>query len=398
LISNAYPVQKAAGGWFVLTQPAHSIIRMRILPLSPTAAWSDAMPALFGRMATLNVGVIGDFALDLYYQLNTETGEYSLETNRPVYWGSRPKASLGAAGNVIQNLLALGVGQIWAIGVVGADLFGHAMRQLMQEQGVHTNCLLTAPPGWDTCVYTKPMQQQTEANRIDFGSQNKLPDPDFDQLLDGLAQLLPQLDVLIINQQFPSPLLTEARISALNELICQHPAVCCLADLRHSGLLIRGATLKVNTAELARFQNVPLPNHPDLDWCIEHARLLNRALRSPLVVTRGEAGMLYVRDDDIWAIDGLAVPGPLDPVGAGDTVVAALAASLSAGAPPPQALTIANLAAAVTVQKLGQTGTATPDEVFRLATTYTLHEPTTPSAAPSGTASSPDPSASSVLG
>lgn len=333
-----------------------------------TIHYNDLMP-LFSRMAQLKVGVIGDFAIDFYFDHATQTNERSLETGLDVHWGHQPKASLGAAGNVVQNLLALGVEQIWAIGCVGPDLFGREMHHLFGRQGVRTDHLLTATDGWDTCVYTKPMQGQTEANRIDFGNRNTLSDTLFTQLIDGLNQLLPQLDVLIINQQFRRPLLTPDRIDPLNKLIQQHPSVGYIADLRDSGSLMRGVTLKVNTAELARFLSIPSPETPSLDWCIEHGTTLARQIDGPVVVTRGEAGMLYVGSDSVWAVEGLTLPGPLDTVGAGDTVVATLAATLSAGADPPQSLSVANLAAAVTVQKLGQTGTATPHEIHQLLTT-----------------------------
>lgn len=334
-------------------------------PLHP-----DELLPLFGRMARLKVGVIGDFALDLYFTHDNQTGEQSLETGLDVHWAHQPTASLGAAGNVVQNLLALGVRQVWAIGCVGPDLFGREMHHLFRQQGVQTDYLLMANEGWDTCVYTKPMQGQTEANRIDFGNHNTLSESLFAQLLDALNHLLPQLDVLIVNQQFTRPLLTPDRIGPLNDLIRQHPSVCYVADLRASGLLMRGVTLKVNTAELSRFLHLAPSDAPALDWCIRHGTTLARQIGGPVVVTRGEAGILYVGPDAVWSVAGLALPGPLDTVGAGDTVVATLAAALSAGADPPQSLTVANLAAAITVQKLGQTGTATPPEIQQLLTTY----------------------------
>lgn len=322
------------------------------------------LPALFEQISRLKVGVIGDFALDLYFDLETQTGECSIETGLDVHWGARPQASPGAAGNVVHNLLALGVGKVWVVGCVGPDLFGREMRHLFDRQGVRTEHLLTVESGWDTCVYTKPMEQGREANRIDFGSRNTLPDEQFAHLLNSLRELLPQLDALIINGQFLHPLLTPDRLPALNDLLRQHPNVQFVADLRDSGFLMRGVTLKVNTAELARFQNVPLPDNPNTDWCHTHGRALAEQIGGPVVVTRGEAGILYVSSTESHAEAGLKLPSPLDTVGAGDTVVAALTASLAAGASPSQALILANLAAAVTVQKIGQTGTASPEEIM----------------------------------
>src|SRR4051812_30549632 len=99
--------------------------------------------ALFQRFSTIHAGVIGDFALDLYFTLQTQTGERSLETQREVFWGSHPKASLGAAGNVVQNLMALGVANCRVIGCVGNDLFGREMHYLLNTLGANTQHLYT---------------------------------------------------------------------------------------------------------------------------------------------------------------------------------------------------------------------------------------------------------------
>ncbi|WP_460915155.1 bifunctional heptose 7-phosphate kinase/heptose 1-phosphate adenyltransferase [Spirosoma areae] len=335
---------------------------------------SADISTLFQRFSTVNVGVIGDFALDLYITLQTQTGEHSLETGLEVFWGSQPKASLGAAGNVVQNLVALGVSRIEVVGCVGNDLFGREMHHLFAELGVNTTNLQTVAENWDTCLYTKPNQAGQETNRIDFGTGNDLPDVLFAKLIAGLEQTLANLDVLIINQQFANPLLTKSRVAVLNDLIARFPTVRFVADMRDVGMLIRGATLKVNTDELARFCNLEPPNQPDLDWCIQHGSTFRQRSGGPLLITRGQAGMLYLDDHDMQLVDGLPLRGELDTVGAGDTVVATWAACLGAVATPAQAIELANLAAAVTVQKLNQTGTATLPEILTLHTTYFSHD------------------------
>lgn len=325
---------------------------------------------IFQRFSTIDVGIIGDFALDLYFTLQTRTGERSLETNQDVFWGSRPRASLGAAGNVVQNLIALGVPNCRVMGCVGNDLFGREIQGLLNTLGVDTGQLRTLETDWDTCVYTKPALDNHEANRIDFGTANTLAEPIFRTLMAGLEQALADLDVLIINQQFARPLLSENWVADINALIARFPAVRFLADMRDVGIGIRGATLKVNTTELARFLAVELPHLPDPDWCIRHGNALRQRTDGPLLITRGQAGMLYLDDHETQMAGGLSLRGELDTVGAGDTVVATWAACLGAGATPAQAVRIANLAAAVTVQKLNQTGTASLSEILYLHDTY----------------------------
>lgn len=321
------------------------------------------LTALFARFAPLRVGVIGDFAVDFYYQFREQTGEFSLETGWEVHWASRPRTAPGGAGNVVQNLTALGIGTLRVFGCAGQDVFGRELCHLLSSLGVDTTALLD-PPGWDTCTYTKPLGPDGEAHRLDFGTHNVLPDAVFNQVLARLEQALPALDVLVVNQQFPNPLLDATRIGALNALLARFPACRVVADLRDFGLLMRGATLKVNTAELARLLETTV--HDDLNWCLSHGELLSNRIGGPVVITRGERGLVYVGKPDEHTEPGLPLRGSLDPVGAGDTVVAALAACLGVGATPAEALRVANLAAAVTVQKIGQTGTAGLEEVLAL--------------------------------
>ena len=336
---------------------------------------TNDIKAIFRRMADLRVGVIGDFALDLYASVDTQTSERSLETGLDVFWACRPQASLGGAGNVVQNVVALGVGQVRVVGCVGNDLFGREMRHQFGQLGVDTRHLRTLTTDWDTCVYTKPMRGGAEANRIDLGTHNHLSDELFEELMAGLETNLTELDVLIINQQFPNPLLNEARAARLSDLLVRFPAVQCVADMRQVGRRVPNTALKVNTDELAWLLHLDRPTaQPALDWCIRQGQRLRQQRNGPLVITRGEAGILYVDDHETQAVGGLPLPGELDTVGAGDTVVAAFGACRGAGATPAQALEVANLAAAVTVQKQHQTGTANLAEILSLHTTYFPHD------------------------
>jgi len=65
-------------------------------------------------------------------------------------------------------------------------------------------------------------------------------------------------------------------------------------------------------------------------------------------------------------IPGLHIVNPTDPVGAGDSMLAGMAAALAAGRSPAQAAVFGNFAAGVTVQKLFQTGTASPAEILAI--------------------------------
>jgi len=331
------------------------------MPIQPTE-----IKEIFQQIKHLKVGVIGDFAVDFYYGINQQTQEFSVETGKEVFWGNKPKTSLGAAGNVVQNLAALGVENLQVFGCVGDDIYGREMQYLLQKLNVDTVNLKTIQNDWDTCTYTKPMSINAEENRLDFGTHNALSETVFDEILKAIASALPTLNVLIINQQFPNPLLTPQRIQRLNDVLSKFPNCLFVADLRAYGLHIKNIILKVNTEELTRLVGVATIEEADETACIAHAKTLLEKIGGSLVITRGEHGILYINQTEIQSVMALQLNTELDTVGAGDTVVAAFSASRGTGASIVQSLEIANLAAAITVQKLHQTGTATLDEILDL--------------------------------
>ena len=324
---------------------------------------------IFEKISDLRVGVIGDFAVDFYYDIQKKTGEISLETRQEVWWGRQPRTSLGAAGNVVQNLAALGVGSLKVFGAIGRDVYGREMLHQMQSLGVDTTGIRIQDGGWETCAYTKPLDQGTELNRIDFGTHNQLSDEGFEEILKSLRAQMAYLDVLIINQQFASPLITRERVDLLNTMATVYPQVYILADMRTYGLTLRGMTLKVNTEEMGRLLEVAGHDRWTTDECTFYGHQLSDHVQGPVLITRGEQGMQYVHQSSVHQSAALVLEGELDTVGAGDTSVAAFAACAGAKVPVLEALALANLAAAVTVQKINQTGTASRDEIINLIRT-----------------------------
>jgi sugar/nucleoside kinase (ribokinase family) len=90
--------------------------------------------------------------------------------------------------------------------------------------------------------------------------------------------------------------------------------------------------------------------------------------QQPIFITLGAQGILVVTETGLEHIPGIPVSGPIDIVGAGDSVMAGLMAGLCAGAAPAEAALIGNLAASITIQQIGTTGTASPEQLrHRLA-------------------------------
>ena len=97
------------------------------------------------------------------------------------------------------------------------------------------------------------------------------------------------------------------------------------------------------------------------------SRILFEKSKKPVFITRGSRGILAVDSIGLHEAPGIQLLRKLDTVGAGDTVISALALCLGAGIEPAQAAEFANFAAAVTVQKIFQTGTASGEEILNVA-------------------------------
>lgn len=338
------------------------------IPSSDCLASAEIAAAL-DNISCGSVAVVGDFCLDVYWMINSAAGEPSVETGlvtKPVH---SQRYSPGGAGNVVMNLLALGVPKIHVFGVVGDDPFGRELHRLLEIPHIDLGGLIVQPQDWHTQVYVKPHLDGKESNRIDFGDFNQLSDASAESLLQKLEAALPHLSVVLINHQVAGSLHnSELLRTKLNGLIERFPRVCFIVDSRGFHEAYPNAVHKLNEDEVlkqcgrSREPGEILPLHE----VVQQAMSLRAHWKAPLVVTRGENGCLVIDGDEPKQIFGVQLLGKVDPVGAGDTFVSTLAAVTASGSNLAAAAFVANLAAAVTAQKLFQTGTASPSEILEL--------------------------------
>ena len=322
---------------------------------------------LLSDIRRARTGVVGDFCLDGYWTLDTSLSEISVETGRATRPVSRQRYSLGGAGNVVANLAALGVGHIAAFGVIGADPFGREMLRILGEWGADIRGMLVQNNGWDTPVYIKPVEGDVEQSRIDFGNANVLDPVIGARLVAMVAAALPELDVLVVNQQLLHGIHTDAVRGELAGIIrgARIPVVC---DSRSWSDSFDGAMRKLNGREALRLckatgeagDSIPLADAE------RAAAALYDRWKRPLFLTRGERGILVRDERGVQSVPGLQILGRIDTVGAGDSALAGIAAALAAGRDPLTAATLGNFAACVTVQKLFVTGTASPEEILAI--------------------------------
>ena len=322
------------------------------------------------------VAVVGDFFLDRYFIIDSELAEISVETGLTVHQVVDIRLSPGAAGNVVANLCGLGVGDLICVGVIGADGEGFELRKCLDKIGAnHHDWLLKRTDRFTPC-YTKPMLcengKETELNRIDIKNRSILAVQAEDALIERLDDLLPEIDAVIIADQVQERncgSVTDRVREKLGELALKYPDKYFLVDSRVRMSEFRNVMTKPNKYEVvdAIRGNARADADAGLEISLDEAKLCASELRKltskPVFLTAQEEG-IFVADDDLVQVPGVAVEGEIDPTGAGDSCAAGLVAALCAGATPKEAALFGNLTASITIKKLGQTGTASPQEIL----------------------------------
>jgi sugar/nucleoside kinase (ribokinase family) len=238
------------------------------------------------------------------------------------------------------------------------------MRRLLAEAGAVTPGVVTGRD-WQTLVYAKPHFDGAEGNRFDFGAFNTLAAEDRSALIGKLDEAAGICDSIILNQQVPAGTSPPGMVEEINAVVAAHPECVFIVDSRHRAELYRGAVQKMNAHEAGRICGEPWGLEEEVADAASrrYAESLYETNGRPVFVTRGQQSTLIADESGVREVPVVRVEGPIDTVGAGDTVIAAIAAVLGAGGDPDTAARLAALAAAVTVRKLLITGTATPDEI-----------------------------------
>lgn len=333
----------------------------------------DRFRAITDRYPSLRLGLVGDFCLDRYLEIDPGLQETSLETGLPVHNVVAVRSQPGAAGTILNNLVALGVGQIDLVGFAGEDGEGlELMRALEALPGVSLEHFIQTRQR-RTFTYTKPLvmrpgQPPQELNRLDFKNWTPTPPGLARRLAGAVSQLGRQVDALIVLDQVDragTGVITTPVLQAVGAVARRRPHLRILADSRRSLRGFPPVTFKMNATELGRLVRARRKlSLGQIQACA--ARLAKRTGRE-VFVTLSELGILGATPDGTVLIEpALPVRGPIDIVGAGDAVTANLAAALAAGASVGEALQLANAAASVVIHQLGTTGTATVQDLRRL--------------------------------
>jgi rfaE bifunctional protein kinase chain/domain len=328
-----------------------------------------SLEMILAQIPRLRIGVLGDIFLDRYLDIDAGLTEPSIETGLDAYQVVGVRDSPGAAGTVINNLAALGVSEIIALSVIGDDGEGYDLRKSLRALRRVDITPVVIADNRRTPTYIKPMTREPgrparELNRLDIKNRSPLPAAAEERLLSSLSGIWDRIDALLVLDQVSEGgcgVVTAGVRDRLGALGTSNREKMILVDSRRFIGYFRAVWLKPNRDECRHALG------ETIDVGADHAALLADRTGRPVFCTQGEQGIQVVdpRPPSRCQVQVPAyrVTGPIDIVGAGDSTSAAIACAVAGGARLEEAAAFGNLVASITIQQLGTTGTATPDQV-----------------------------------
>lgn len=331
------------------------------------------LESILETLPRLTIGLVGDLFLDRYLDIAPGICEISIETGLEAYQIPQIRNSPGALGTVLNNLAALGVGLLVPATVIGDDGHGYDLLKEVRKLPVDTAHILAVSDRL-TPTYTKPMKQQDvrgecqELSRLDVRTRAPLAAEATDELCRRVRQVFESSDGLIVLDQINEVNwgVVNAQVRGLlRDLASENPQKLIYVDSRHYLKEFDFGILKGNQAEILRAAGSISDQDEMTEKTVREAcLLLVKKTSSPVFCTMGEQGILVTQArESPHLVPGVPVTGPVDIVGAGDAATSGIVASLLASASPLEAAAVGNLVASITVQQLGKTGTATPEQV-----------------------------------
>lgn len=330
---------------------------------------------LISKFDQVKIAVLGDFFLDLYLQMDRSLSEFSLETHKETFQVVGIRGQAGAAGVAVNNLTALG-SHAAAIGYTGSDGNGFTLRRALKAIHANTDWLIETDTRF-TPTYIKPIMQEVdgksvELNRMDIINRSPTPYLINEQLADHLKQAVETFDGILVVEQVKKDgygTMSPALRTVLSNIANKHPEKAIIVDSRHFAADYQGLSLKMNLAESVNaLKSLGLDTHTiDQGDPVAAASLVAKYFwethKKPMFITLGEHGIGGMADGKFFHIPGYHTEGPIDIVGAGDSVLAGIGLSLCAGAAAQEAAYIGNLVGSITIQQIGTTGKATQHDL-----------------------------------
>jgi D-beta-D-heptose 7-phosphate kinase/D-beta-D-heptose 1-phosphate adenosyltransferase len=302
------------------------------------------------------VAVIGDLMLDCY--LYGGVHRISPEAPVPVIRASSERLVAGGAANVTANLATLGL-EVAVVGLCGRDAAHDELIACMAAHGPIDTAGVVASPRRRTTRKMRVIGAHQQILRIDHEDTAACDADEERQLLAAVARAVAAADVVIVSD-YGKGVCTDAVLSATMAAAKAAGKAVLVDPKRLDYAAYRGATvITPNRKELTEATGLPCETDAEAEAAAARARALSGA---DILLTRSERGMSYFPAEGRPLHLATVAQEVFDVSGAGDTVIAVLAAGLAAELPVADAMRLANYAAGVVVSKLG-TATVTREEL-----------------------------------
>ncbi|RJQ49797.1 MAG: D-glycero-beta-D-manno-heptose-7-phosphate kinase [Nitrospiraceae bacterium] len=314
------------------------------------------MKDLFKKFKNTGILVIGDLMVDQYVWGKVK--RISPEAPVPVVEVTSENLLLGGAANVAHNIQSLG-GAVYLAGVVGSDDTGKILINKFGESGISTDGIVIDKDR-PTTVKTRVIAHSQQVVRFDKEIKTDISHATLSLLLDYVKECIPRIKGIIISD-YCKGMITRTLITKVLHLAGSKVFVAVDPKIGHFEYYRGVSLITPNINEASFGAGIDIADEKTLVSAGE--ALLKKLRCKALVITRGDEGMtLFEKSGRITHIPTCARE-VYDVSGAGDTVIAALTLSHSAGASLKNAAIIANHAAGVVVRKVG-TAVATREEIL----------------------------------
>jgi D-glycero-beta-D-manno-heptose-7-phosphate kinase len=304
--------------------------------------------------------VLGDVMLDEFVWGHVT--RISPEAPVPVVDIQRESVHLGGAANVLANVVALGA-QACVVGVVGKDAAGERVRASLKEVSPQQ------PDGYLVIDETRPSTTKTRiiahsqlVVRADREERTPVNGNTEKRILESLKDALQHADAFVVSD-YDKGVVTPRILGDILQFAYDRLPVLIDPKMRNFSYYRPASLITPNHHEALRLTNLEADSDAGLH---QAARIIREKLSCDAVlITRGERGIMLLEGYNDPVFVGTTAREVYDVTGAGDTVIATLAAALAAGATMLEAANLANHAAGIVV---GKVGTATASAAELLAT------------------------------
>ena len=302
------------------------------------------------RFTSGRVLVVGDLLMDEYLWGRVE--RISPEAPVPVVEVKEESLMLGGAGNVLNNIIALG-GSVLLCGVIGNDSMGKEMTRMLRELNSPIKGLVVED-GRPTTIKTRIVAHSQQVVRVDREERRPVDERSIDRIITTLKEELNESDAIVV-ADYGKGVVTRSLMEGIRSLSQNSQIILAVDPTVRNLAFYKDVTLITpNNYEAQQMSGIQIEDDESLRRAGD--RLLEELRCQMVLITQGDKGMTLFESNGQTTQIPTVAKKVFDVSGAGDTVIATFTLALAAGRTPGEAAVLANLAAGIVV---GEVGTAT---------------------------------------